>query len=655
VPREPAAVDPVARLAVDVSLAHLDRPFDYVLTESQAAAARPGVRVRVRFAGALVDGFVLARRAESEHEGRLSYVERVLGAEPVLSAEIAALCREVADRYAGSLADVLRLAVPARHATAEKTERVRRPTPAAAPPSDALDRYAGGAGLLTELVAGAPRRSWTVLPGDWPGEVAATVAAAAHAGRGVVVVAPDARDVARLDAALRARLGEGRHVVLAADLGPAERYRRFLAVSRGDVSVVVGTRAAVWAPVHRLGLVVVWDDGDDLHAEPRAPYCHTREVAALRAHRAGAGLLLAGHAVTAEAALLVESGWATALDPAPAARAADLPRVRASGADDDLADDPAARHARLPTLAWRTVRDGLTGGPVLVQVPRRGYQPGLACTRCRNPARCGRCSGPLARPAADRAPACRWCGVTAAAWRCGTCGGEALRVVVVGVRRTAEELGRAFPGVPVRTSGGGTVVAGVEAQPALVIATPGAEPVAAGGYAAAVLLDGWTLLARPDLRAGEEALRRWLAAAALVRGAPAGGRVVVVAPGELRPVQALVRWRPRWHAERELAERRALHLPPAGRMAAVTGTPAGVADFMAALELPAVAEVLGPVPATHSAGPPGRDEQAERMLIRVPRTDGGALAAALKAAQAGRSARKATGSLRVEVDPAALG
>ena len=57
----PAAILPVAQVAVDVSLAHLDRPFDYQVTAEQSAAAQPGVRVRVRFAGRLVDGFVLAR------------------------------------------------------------------------------------------------------------------------------------------------------------------------------------------------------------------------------------------------------------------------------------------------------------------------------------------------------------------------------------------------------------------------------------------------------------------------------------------------------------------------------------------------------------------------------------------------------------------
>jgi primosomal protein N' (replication factor Y) len=654
--RTAAAELPVARLVVDVSLPHLDRAFDYLVSEEHAAAAQPGVRVRVRFAGQLVDAIVVQRLAESDHEGRLAFVERVLGAEPVLSEEIAALGREVADRWAGSFADVVRLAVPPRHAAAEK--RARPPVAAGveAPMPDALSRYDGGAALLAELATGAPRRSWMSVPGSWPAELAAAAMATLSSGRGVVVVAPDARDVNRLDAAFNALLGAGRHVALTADLGPAERYRRFLAVSRGDVTAVVGTRAAVWAPVRNLGLIILWDDGDDLYAEPRAPYPHARDVAVLRAHRAGAGLLLAGHAVTAEAALLVSSGWAGTVEPTAAARRRDLPAVRATGDDDALADDRAARAARIPTLAWRAARDGLSHGPVLVQVPRRGYQPGLACAACRATAHCPNCGGPLARPGSGQPPTCRWCGVVATAWRCSACGKDTLRAVVVGVRRTAEELGRAFPGATVRMSGGDSVVDRIDDRPALVIATPGAEPTADGGYAAAVLLDGWMLLSRPDLRAGEEALRRWLAAAALVRGAADGGRVVIVAPGELRPVQALLRWQPRWHAERELEERQLLHLPPAGRMAAITGSPGAVAELIAGLTLPAGAELLGPVPAaTRSRGAVPDGEPAERMLVRVPRAQGAELAAGLKAAQAARSARKAAGTVRVELDPAVLG
>lgn len=216
-----------------------------------------------------------------------------------------------------------------------------------------------------------------------------------------------------------------------------------------------------------------------------------------------------------------------------------------------------------------------------------------------------------------------------------------LRASVVGARRTAEELGRAFPAVAVRTSGGDTVLARVPAKPVVVVATPGAEPIADGGYGAVLLLDSWALLARADLRAGEETLRRWFAAAALARPASADGRVVVVADRGVSAVQALIRWDPVWAAERELDDRVALRFPPAVRLADITGAAADVTDFLGGLELPASAESLGPVPTA----------EHERVVIRVPREDGPALAAALKAGMGVRSARHDGGPVRVRLDP----
>src|SRR5208337_3380009 len=169
------------------------------------------------------------------------------------------------------------------------------------------------------------------------------------------------------------------------------------------------------------------------------------------------------------------------------------PRVIALD-DSGYADerDPAARTARLPSIALRAARSSLqAGAPVLVQVPRRGYIPSLACGRCRAIARCRHCNGPLSLH--ERGAVCRWCGRAEPALRCARCGSDAVRAVVVGARRTAEELGRAFAGTPVVTSAGDAIVAEVAARPALVVATPGAEPRAAGGYGAALLLDTWAL------------------------------------------------------------------------------------------------------------------------------------------------------------------
>ena len=235
--------------------------------------------------------------------------------------------------------------------------------------------------------------------------------------------------------------------------------------------------------------------------------------------------------------------------------------------------------------------------------------------------------------------------------------------MVIGAKRTAEELGRAFPGTPVRTSGGrrtdadSGVLASVPGEPALVVATPGAEPVAEGGYGAALLLDGWAMLGRAELRSGEEALRRWMTAAALVRPGPGGGRVVVVADSTLVGVQALVRWDPVWHAAGELASRAELGFPPAMRMGAVDANPKALGDLLDSLELPEGAEILGPVPIEpppHSQAPGQPPEERERALIRAPRDQGGALAAALFEAVKQRTMRKETDPVRVQMDPLEL-
>jgi primosomal protein N' (replication factor Y) len=650
--KEPAGISaelPVARVAVDVSLPHLDRPFDYLVPEDLAADARPGVRVKVRFAGTDLDGFVLARLQTSDHEGRLARLRKVVSPEQVLTPEVAELCRVVADRYAGVFADVTRLAVPPRHAKVER-EPLRQDQPVRPfPPNDLAgwSPYPTARGFLDAVRRGkAPRAVWTAVPGaDWARSFAQAAAVCAETGRGALLLAPDARDLARLAEACTAVLGPAGFVGLSADLGPTARYRAFLAALRGTARVVIGTRAAAFAPVAELGLVAMWDDGDDSYAEPRAPYPHAREVLLLRAHQHDCAALLGGFARSAEAAALLEAGWAAELTADRTVIRAAAPAVHVAGeSDTDLARDPAARAARLPHRAFEVVRAGLRTGPVLVQVPRSGYLPSLVCQTCRTPSRCTACGGALRRTGGPGPAGCAVCGRPAADHRCPECGDTRMRAAVVGARRTAEELGRAFPGVVVRSSGGDTVLDTVPDAPALVVSTPGAEPVAEAGYSAALLLDTWLLLARPDLRAAEESVRRWFNAAALVRPAAAGGAVVMVGEPSAAPLQAVVRWGPGQFAARELGERRSARLPPAARVAELTGPTAAVADLLA--RLGTAAEVLGPVAV---------DEDTVRAVVRTPRAAGSALAHELKAAQAARTAKKLPGSVRVRVDPASLG
>ncbi len=639
-------VSPVARVLVDVSLAHLDRTFDYAVPETMAQTARPGARVKVRFAGQDVDGFVVARVDASDHAGSLTSLRRVVSDEVVLAPAVADLAAALAERYAGVRSDVLRLAVPPRHATTEKlpsTPEAPATSWDATEASTAWRDYDHAEVYLRHLSeGGAPRAVWSAAPGEeWPRLLAHAAATAHQAGRGALICVPDVKDVARVDRALTDVLGEGHHVTLTADAGPGPRYRDFLAVSRGTRRIVVGTRAAAFAPVHDLGLVAIWDDGDDLYAEPRAPYPHTRETLLLRSELEGAAALVGGFARSVEGEYLLRTGWAREIA-LPRTGLRERVTVAVSGASDhELERDPHAQSSRLPSEVHQLIRDALTQGPVLVQTPRAGYALALACERCRSRSQCAHCSGPLALTGPATPPACRWCGTAVDGWSCPECGARGLRAPVLGDVRTAEELGRSFAPARVRTSSGDRVLSEVSDEPAIVVATPGAEPVADGGYAAVVLLDTWSLLGRADLRASEEALRRWSNAAGLVRR---GGRVLAVGEPAHPALQALVRWDHPGFAEREIGQRQEAHLPPASRLATITGAPGAVDDATTLLAAPPGAEVLGPAPA---------DGHEERVVVRVPRAQGAALSRALRELQQVRSGRKLD-PVRIQVDPAEL-
>ena len=654
---------PVARVHVDVGLPHLDRLFDYAVPEALEHAAVPGSRVRVRFAGRLVDGYVIERVAESD-QPRLAPLSKSLSDEVVLPVETIDLVRAVADHYAGTFSDVVRLAVPSRHAATEKAETkpvAPQPDPDLAP--GPLGDYPDGAGYLSALASGAsPRAAWTVVPvaaaiGDWAEGFAAAAAACVASGRSAVIVVPDMKDVARVLPAVERRVGRALVARQSADLGPSARYRAFLRGLRGQARVVVGTRSAVFAPVADLGLVCVWDDGDDLLSDPHAPYPHARDVAAIRVTQRGAGLLLGAYGRTAEIQSWVGRGWVHPIAMTADRARTEAPAVRVA-ADDDFAleRDPAARAARLPHQAFSTVRTGLAQGPVLVQVPRAGYVVSLSCQTCREPVRCPDCRGPLrtdlAGGSGSPVTSCTWCGRTVLAWSCPQCGGNRWRSTRVGSERTAEELGKAFPGVTVRQSSTGTVLAEVDSEPCLVIATPGAEPVAEGGYAAALLLDAGVLLNRPDLRAGEEALRRWLLATALVRPAGDGGTVLAVGPSRSRALQALTRVDPVGFAEQELAERTEAELPPVVRLAVAQGDWGALTELGQAVATVPGVEALGPaLVAPSDVG----EESLARLVIKTPLASGPGLTLGLRAFMAGRSARKDQRPLRIKVDPVDVG
>lgn len=640
---------PIAQVIVDSNLPHLDRLFDYRVPHDLDLAAQPGVRVKVRFAGQELAGFIAARTAQAHSEHKLTALTKIVSSVPVLTDTVLELTRTVAARYAGTVSDVLRVAVPARMAKMEQDfEANREPEPMSFTVDPTIFAGYDHAGAFLEHLAagGSPRAVLSALRGysnnSWHHQFAQAIAVAAQSGRGTIAVVPDQRDLDRLCAAVSALLGSESFVRLTAEEGPTPRYRGFLQLLSGERRIALGTRSAAFAPVQDLGLLCLWDDGDDLLIERRAPYQHAREVLLLRAEQQGTALLLGGYSRSVEAQRLVASGWAQSISPQRQIARLLTPRVLSTSDSFEQERDPLASLARLPHRAWLTAQEALQRGPVLVQVTRGGYSPALACERCRESARCQHCAGPLAQATANGPVRCNWCGTPENDFHCPNCAGRRLRRSVAGVGRTAEELGRAFPQASVISSAGDHVKATVPDKPALVVVTIGAEPVAEAGYAAALLLDGDTLMRRENLRAAEESARRWFSAAALVRPAKEGG-IVVITASQSEAAAALVRWDPAGFAERELALRQELGLPPAVRLIAITGAIASVKAFSNRLDLPADVRLVGPALLT------AFDEQY-RTLIFVPYALASSVLNQVRAVKARLSAARQPDPVQIRCD-----
>ena len=614
----------IARVLLDSPLPQLDRLFDYALP-AELGEVPLGVRVRVplRTAGRVIDGYVVEIDTEDDADRPLSEVESIVSPVPVLPERLHALARRVADRAAGSASDVLRLVIPKRQVRVEKAWTAD--TPPVIPDAGALEiaaetvaRYDGLDAVLDEggraAVEAIPQ-----LVGDVQGWAHLLAASAAHmlaAGKSSILVVPDHRDLDRLLAALATLVPDEAVVRHDSRQTNPERYRSFLRTLEDAPCIVVGNRSAVYAPVVA-GLVAIWDDGDPLLGEPLAPYVNARDAALVRRELEGSALLFAGHTRTTDVERLVVLGW---LQEVTATRRV-LPRVVLSTPQE--MEQPTAQ--RMPSSAFLAARNAAAEGPVLVQVSRPGFSPSLVCAECRAPARCPHCGGPLGARHRGAVPVCGWCGRGASAWTCPTCSSTKLRLASSGSERTADELGRAFPGVRVIVADSGHPVERVDARPALVVATRGAEPLAEGGYRAVVLLDGPRMLQAPDLRIAESCLRWWSNAAALA--APGASIHLVGVNGAA--AKALATWSQAAHARSELESRAPLHMPPTTRVALVQGSVPAVGHALAALTdlaLPADA-VLGPVPVDSDDIPP-----RVRALVRFEYGAGAKVATALRAA-----------------------
>ncbi|MFT4147494.1 MAG: hypothetical protein QM632_01680 [Micrococcaceae bacterium] len=576
---------PVARIILNVTTIQLDRLFDFAVPEDLSVTAQIGVRVRVSFRGKLTDGIIIERTASSEFN-HLKPIKRVYSELPVLTQKTWELCQNVAARYCCTHRDVLRHMIPPRKAQEEKAALEQQSIP------QTLEVNQGTLGLAHLAILPELEQHLTHLDQplkaqlnvarnigeqSWPAILATNIACYAGKSKGSITVVPDYTDVQNLHRELLRFIPENQIAILASEQESAQRYQNFCEIALAQKKIVIGTRSAIYAPVKHLGLIQVWNEIDENHQELSYPHAHTRDIAIMRSQQENTSLIFSSFSHSCEIQRLVELNFLKDISYERKILRELTPLIRSMADDSVLNFDPDAHKKRLPDLVFKTIKDSLHHGPVLVQVPHAGFFPSLSCQQCRHIAMCTQCHGTI--KSVKETLICTFCSHIQSPWRCSECGGMQLRSRRIGSERTAQELGRSFPGVSILSSSGENIIREISQDSALVVATPGAEPIAHDGYAAAILLDADAQLYRPFLNAAEQALARWCYVAALVKVRSENGKVLLVSQNQ-EVSQAFIRWVPAEYVHRDLMDRYQLLLPPAVRIIVLEGHKAEVQYYL---------------------------------------------------------------------------
>ncbi|MFY9262958.1 MAG: hypothetical protein GX483_00830 [Actinomycetaceae bacterium] len=577
--------NPVAQVIVDLPQLHLDRVFDYEVPE-EYADIEVGVRVRVELGGRTVDGFVIGRCCETLIGSPLRPIKRVVSPVPVLTPAILALARAVSARQSAPVANSLRLAIPQRHARAErKLLDTDTPVQKTAPadyadqqtPMDSVKwrNYAGGVATLNHLAQGRAISGVVQLRAidTFIDLLIPAVEATLRSGKTAVVVVPTERAARKVSAEVARALSIPVATFLSHDSHP-QRYTEFLRALTGRARVVVGTRHSAWAPVTNLGALFLFDDQHAAFAEPRSPYIHTRDLLSLRAAQENAAFLTFNYGPSVYMAQRVQDGGAYILPVLGQSRAS-TPQVFSAAS---FAYEGSAL-SRLPSSVFTVVRAGLERGHVLIVVPKAGYIPAVACAHCRAMATCSQCNGPLSISRPDAPARCDRCGASEQAFICRECSHTVLRPVRIGSARTAQEIGRAMRGVPIYLAGAITGEISNE-EHGIVVATPGAEPGVEGGYAAAVILDAGYMLRSTSIDSESYFLRALAHVAARVRPRADQGQLLIVGDVPAELVAVAQKWEFGKWSTQALEERAELALSPAAVWIQVTGDQRSLREFI---------------------------------------------------------------------------
>ena len=543
VSRKPAiAIDnPVAQICVDTGVFHLPDTYDYLVPEDISELVVPGVFVKVPFGKSEVMGYVQSRNVSGIDSKSLKIISKLISPIPLLTEELIEIIGLTCQRYACKPWDVIRSAIPARTAAAEKNY-LGLPLPMITGKKTKLDhRY-----TITKSPEGLPITINEIL-----GNL--------QDGQQLLLIVPDERDIKQL---LTFKL-DLEPVLLTSDIPKSERYGNYLKSRFMQSPFIIGTRSAIFTPLASNSIILIFNDGDESMYERRFPSWNVRDIAMLRSGEFS--LHFIGASPSLEIVRLAELGWIKSKSEKKSLQSRAIIHFSDSGVSDIA-----------------LMKAGLKRGNVLVVMAETGYINAIACQKCRNQARC-ECGGKIYLPSKNSLLTCGICEKTSKEFSCAWCDGKTIRSMTKGSSRIADEIAKAVPGYRVLLSKGGSRIDDISSvgENVLVLASYGCEPV--GEYSTVILRSLENLSNRVDLRSLENVRRLIFENRGRLNNAD-GGAMYVDLASDNTLAQGLLKNNVYANSLLELTERDSLNLPPLCRVALLQGDTAAIRQLARNLE-----------------------------------------------------------------------
>lgn len=262
-------------------------------------------------------------------------------------------------------------------------------------------------------------------------------------GRQALLLIPEISLTPQVVQYFQSRFGS-RVALIHSGLSLSQRYDTDKLIRRGEISLVVGTRSAVFAPLPRLGLLILDEEGERTYKSEQSPRYHAAEVARARCKYHSAALVLASATPSLESRYLAERGVYRLLKMTERYNQAPLPQVQIVDMNEERANGNTSAYS---LALYDALRENLSRGEQsILLLNRRGYHTLLQCTSCYEPVYCPNCSVPMTYHKANGSLLCHYCGhVQPPVTKCPKCGNDRLRQMGFGTQKLEESLAELLP------------------------------------------------------------------------------------------------------------------------------------------------------------------------------------------------------------------